>query len=227
MATSGANPRIRTDPNQDAHANYPCPRTIHVRAQSAPAIAVTRRPHPRPGTVIDSRHQLSANSPQSRTVHVSELVTDRDSLRTATGNEFSAPAHSRFHLVAITFPSSYPNHFFVCPHLIQPQFAKRLMNSRRGVRRSSRICFRRRMSSLSCGRSARRIGPLPICSRNIVCRRARRPLPYSAIKCSAKSFGLEDGQGESVRQLPYKGMAGTRPLSQPEETAMAHRQNRP
>lgn len=142
--------------------------TIHVREQFMSALSPcpqsrTHHSFTSPRAGISNGRTLSADSPRSRIGHVSKLVTDRNSPRTATGKTLSAPTHSCFHLVVIAFPSSYPNHSFVCPHLIQPQFAKRSMNSRRFVHRSSRICFRPRKSSSSFGKSAHRTGPLLNC----------------------------------------------------------------
>src|SRR5437016_9554846 len=110
MARTLACPRTQSGREQSTHSICPCPRTIRVRAQSAPTDTVTNSPHPRthcdlnsPGTGIVRGHKLSADSPQSRTVHVGELVTDPTSPRTSTGKELSAPAHSGFHFVASTF----------------------------------------------------------------------------------------------------------------------------
>src|SRR5436190_1080999 len=148
MAANAANPRTRTVHKQGASASYPCPRTIPVRAQSAPTGAVTNCPHPRthhsfdsPWAGIGSGHKLSADSPQSRTVHVSELVTDENSPRTANGKELSAPAHSGFHIVASTFPGPSPIYSLLsllCPPLIPPQSARRSKNLLPSVRRNSR-----------------------------------------------------------------------------------------
>ena len=61
--------------------NSPRTRFIRVRAQSAPTGSVTNCPHPRthhgfnsPWASLGRGHELSADSPQSRTVHVRELV---------------------------------------------------------------------------------------------------------------------------------------------------------
>src|SRR6266567_8718726 len=160
MAANAANPRPRTVHKQTATAAYPCPRTIHVRAQSAPTGAVTNCPHPRthhsynsPWASIGSGQKLSADSPQSRTVHVGELVAHENSPRTAIGKELSAPALSRFRAVSSAFRGSYPNYSFICPPLIPPQSARRSRHLRPAVRRISRTCFLRRISSQSCSRS--------------------------------------------------------------------------
>jgi len=68
--------------------NSPQTRFVRVRelSMSAPTGAVTNSPHPRthhgfnsPRPGIHSGHELSADSPQSRSVHVSKLVTDQNS----------------------------------------------------------------------------------------------------------------------------------------------------
>src|SRR6266545_6780696 len=104
MAANAANPRPRTVHKQTATAAYPCPRTIHVRAQSAPTGAVTNCPHPRthhsfdsPWAGIGSGHTLSADSSQSRTVHVRELVAAENSPWPSVGKELSASSHAGFH----------------------------------------------------------------------------------------------------------------------------------
>lgn len=70
MATNAVIPRPRTVRKQSAAADYPCPRTVHVRALSAPTDAVTNSPQPRtlhsfnsPRTGNGSGHRLSPHSP--------------------------------------------------------------------------------------------------------------------------------------------------------------------
>ena len=150
---------------------------------------------------------MSAVSPQAGIVHAREPATDRHWPRISTGNESSASPHHRFLFAADQFPGSHSNHSQLCPHLTQPQFARRSRNSRRAVRRSSRICSRQRMSSRSCDKNARRIVPSPTCSRSTACRPARPPSPYSVIKCSVKPFGHANGQDESG-QPPTSGNGG-------------------
>ena len=176
-------------------------------------------PHPRlrhsvhrPQTGIGSGHKMSAVSPQVGIIHAHEPASNRHWPRISTGNESSASPHRRFHFAADQFPGSHSNHSHLCPHLTQPQFARRSRNSRRAVRRSSRICSRQRMSSRSCDRNARRIVPLPTCSRSIACQPARPPSPYSVIKSSVKPFVHANGQDESARPLPRHRMAGRQPL---------------
>jgi hypothetical protein len=84
--TYTAIPRPRTVREQNADAAYACPPTVRVGAQSAPAVAFTNSPHPRthygfnsPGPGIGSGRNLSADSAQSRTVHVREHVADENS----------------------------------------------------------------------------------------------------------------------------------------------------
>ena len=191
-------------------------------------------PHPQtfnglhgPQTRIGSGHKMSAVSPRAGIVHAHEPATNRHWPRISTGNESSASLHCRLHFAADQFPGSHSNRFHLCPHLTQPQFARRSRNSRRAVRRSSRICSRQRMSSRSCDRNARRIVPSPTCSRSIACRPARLPSPYSAIKCSVKPFGHANGQDESGQPLPRQRMAARQPLIQCRHQKPAYRQNRP
>ena len=234
MAANAAIPRTRTGPVQGADSNHLRPRTVHIHVQATPTGAAANSPHPRTRislnrsqTGIRPERTLSADSPQSRTVHVHNLVTDRNCPRTSTGRELSASQHRRIRFTAHQFPGSHPNHSSLCPHLIQPQFARRSKNLRPAVHRSSRICSRRRMSSRNCDRGARRIAPSLTCSRNIVCQSARRPSPCSVIKCSAKPFGHAGGQDESVRLFPRRRMVLKRPRTQCQPARPAQQQNRP
>ncbi len=63
------------------------------------------------------------------------------------------------------------------------------------------------MSSSSCAKGALRIGPLPTCSRNIVCRRARRPSPLSVIRFLARLSGHTAAPHENARRLLPSQMA--------------------
>jgi len=87
----------------------------------------------------------------------------------------------------------------LCPRLIQPQFARRSNNSRLADHRSSRIYYRRRISSRNCDRGACRIAPSPTCSHNIVCQSARWPLPCFVIRCLVKPFGHASDLGGNDR----------------------------
>lgn len=117
----GSWPRARQIRDLDSAENrtrtqtVPCPRTIHVRVQSAQTGTATNRTRFRKRSGLDSprtgnghRFNLSADSPQPWIVHARKLVTGAICLRTWTGNEFSAPLHRRVHLAADQFPGSYP-----------------------------------------------------------------------------------------------------------------------
>ena len=206
-----ANAALSTDTNRfktgrrhelSVSANSPCPRSVHannrVRKQSVsahrqrPQSSVNRQ---RQRTWIVRRQSAAVNNPRSRTGHGRNLSATVDRQRVIRVAALSCP-----HGVG-QFPGFHPNHFALCPHLIQPKSARRSQNLRRAGHRSSRIWSRRKRSSLSCGRKADRIVPSPNCSRNTACRPARRPLPCSVTKFWAKTSGHASGQRGNARRL--------------------------
>ncbi len=209
-------------------ANYPCPRSVrahrHGHKQSASANTLRsqqsgNRHRPRTRTV--RRQSAVSNCPRQRTGHGPDLSVNIDWQGIVRTGAFWFPYRRQ------RFPRSYPNDSLLCPHLIQPQSARRSRNLRPAVRRNSRTCSRRRMSSQSCGRNGHPTGPSPNCSRSIACRRAKRPSLCSVTTCLEKSFGHAAGLEESDRQLQSKGMAKTWRLIRPQQAASAHRQNCP
>jgi len=218
-------------------------RFIYVHEQAASAFSPRQQAKQqsvrnRDQDTISTRRATATakDSDRPRSDHKPESSTSQVSTRTGIRRELKPTAsHRRCDIVvAIAPPTTFPVHIRrISSHvliLIQPQSARQSKNSRRAVRRSSRICSRRKMSSWNCGRSARRIAPSPISSRNIACRRARRPSRCSAIKCSEKTSGHVNGQDEEnlpFRQCPLtkpriiKQRTQTNPSSRPQiQTAM-------
>src|SRR2546426_150311 len=236
MARTLACPRPQSSREQSTDSIYPCPRTLHVRAQSAPTGAVTTCPHPRthhsfdsPWASIGRGNKLSADSPQSRTIHVRELVSNEHSPRASAGKKLSTPSYSGFHIVACTFPGPSPIYSLLsllCPPLIPPQSARQSENLLPYVRRNSRTCSRRRMSSRSCDRSGHPIGPSPTCSRSTACPRARLPSPRSATRCFEKSFGHAAGPDENDHRRSLHRTAN-RPMVRRSQTSLIYRWNQP
>ena len=209
-------------------ANYPCPRSVraHMRGHKQSASANTLRSQQsatkhwqRTRTI--RRQSAVSNCPRQRTGHGPDLSVNIDWQGIVRAGAFWFPLR-RQHV-----PRSYPHDCILCPHLIQPQSARRSRNLRPAVRRNSRTSFRRRMSSQSCGRNGHLTGPSPNCSRSIACRRAKRPSLCSVTTCLEKSFGHAVDLDESDRQLQSKGMVRTRRLTRPQQAASAHRHNCP
>jgi len=209
-------------------ANYPCPRSVrahrHGHKQSASANASRfqqsgNRHRPRTQTV--RRQSAVSNCPRQRTGHGPDLSVNIDWQGIVRAGAFWFPLR-RQHV-----PRSYPHDCILCPHLIQPQSARRSRNLRPAVRRNSRTCFQRRTSSQSCGRNGHHTAPSPSCSRSIASRRAKQPSLCSATPFLEKSFGHAVGLDESDRRVQSKGMVRTRRLTRPQQAASAHRQNCP
>ena len=174
MARTLACPRPWSGREQSTASICPCPRTVHVRAQSANTGMVTTRPHPRtcrrlnsPGTGLGRGHKLSADRPHPRIDHVLIPAALSDALRPDTGQRTDLPPCPCVRGPVAEVLHAYPHHSCSYPPLIQPQSAKRSRHLRPAVRRNSTTCFRRRMSSQSCVRSGHPTGPSPSCSRSI------------------------------------------------------------
>lgn len=108
------------------------PRTIHVRAQSTDLI------------VREQATTSATNRP--KTVRIREVVASAIYPRPWTGKGLSASRYRRCCPDGNHIPNPSPNQSSVCPHLTQPQSAKRSRNSRHSARRSSKPCFRPKRS---------------------------------------------------------------------------------
>ena len=123
--------------------NSPCPCSVHANRRANSPHPRTRKASTHSQTGIRPEHALSADSPQSRTVHIRNLITDRNCPRTSTGRELSTSRPRRIRFTAHLFPRSHSNHSSLCPGLIQTQFARRSKNLRPARGEKSEIPFRR------------------------------------------------------------------------------------
>ena len=235
MARTLAFPRPRSGREQSTDSICPCPRTVHVREQSANTSTVTTRAHPRTCPRLKqsaNRHQprtptfrkLSANFPHSRTVHVFILAALSDALRPDTGQRTHLPPWPCVRGPGNEVLHAYLHYSCPCPPLIQRQSAKRSRNLHPAVRRNSTTCFWRRISSQSCDRNGHLTGLSPSCSRSIACPRAQQLSPCSATRCLEKTSGHAAGL---VENEPLVHRMANPPLLRRNQTSPVHCRNLP
>jgi hypothetical protein len=154
-------------PRTEQARSGPYVQSISVRGQSASAFSPRQQTQQRTvcirerATVYTGREQyLQTDTNCPKTNRSLELSTSAIWVPTAVGpnrdwqRTVRAEVSLRIHFLADEYPSPRLHYFILCPYLTQPPSARRWKNSCRAVRRSSKSCFRRKMSSRNCDGSA-------------------------------------------------------------------------